>query len=117
MFIVYICIDKFVVKCFSYDDDDDSKLKNTYNQAMKRLESVENRLKRNDAKEEEYSKGIIQCVKDGFAEEIRSNDNSITCERIRYLPHHAVYRGDKSTTKTRIVFDASALMLLLLFEF
>ena len=29
-------------------------------------------------------------------------------EKVRYLPHHAVYRDDKSTTKTRIVCDASA---------
>ena len=27
---------------------------------------------------------------------------------VRYLPHHAVTRLDKSTSKTRIVFDASA---------
>ena len=87
---------------------DHSKLKNNYNQALKRLESVENRLKRNNAKAEEYSKAIAQYVKEGFDEEIRSNDNNIISERIRYLPHHAVYREEKSTTKTRIVFDASA---------
>ena len=87
---------------------DHSKLKNNYNQTLKRLESVENSLKRNDAKGEEYSKAITQYVKEGFAEEIRSNDNNITSERIRFLPHHAVYKEDKSTTKTRIVFDAFA---------
>ena len=27
---------------------------------------------------------------------------------VRYLPHHAVFRDDKTTTKCRIVFDASA---------
>ena len=29
-------------------------------------------------------------------------------QRVRYLPHHAVFREDKSSTKTRIVFYASA---------
>ena len=84
---------------------DHSKSKNNYNQALKRLESVENRLK-NDASAEEHSKAITQYVKEGFAEKIKSNDNNIASERIRYLPHHAVYREDKSRTKTRIVFDA-----------
>ena len=27
--------------------------------------------------------------------------------KVRYLPHHAVYREDKASTKTRIVFDGS----------
>ena len=83
-------------------------LKNNYNQAVRRLISVENRLKRHNTKAEDYKRAISQYVKEGFAEEITSDGNCKQSEKIRYLPHHAVYREDKSTTKTRIVFDASA---------
>lgn len=69
---------------------------------------VENRLKGDDTKAQEYKKAISQYVKEGFAEEVTPDDNSENCEKITYLPHHAVYREDKSTTKTRIVFDDSA---------
>ena len=34
----------------------------------------------------------------------QSDDNGT----VRYLPHHAVFRDNKRTTKCRIVFDASA---------
>ena len=69
--------------------------------------SVEDQLKRNDTKAKEYSKAISQYMKEGFAEEVTSDDHCKNGQKVRYLPHHAVYREDESTTKTRIVFDAS----------
>ena len=89
-------------------EKDHPVLKNDYNQAVGGLMGVENLLKRNDTKAKEYSKAISQYVKEGFAEEVTLYDYRKKGETVRYLPHHAVYREDKSTTKTRIVFDASS---------
>ncbi|XP_064629292.1 uncharacterized protein LOC135488580 [Lineus longissimus] len=42
----------------------------------------------------------------GFSEKVKRDADP--AKSVYYLPHHAVVREDKSTTKTRIVFDASA---------
>ena len=85
---------------------DHPKLEKNYAQAVKRLESIERKLKRDPKKAEAYTTAINQYVEKGFAEEVldlTSEDGSV-----RYLPHHAVFRADRQTTKCRIVFDASA---------
>ena len=84
------------------------ELKDNYHQAVQRLKSIENSLKRDEIKQQDYSEAITQYVREGFAEEVKSENIHQTENKVRYLPHHAVYRRDKTTTKTRIVFDASA---------
>ena len=49
--------------------------------------------------QEQLSNGIIEMV---------SGEEPLSGERIHYLPHHAVVRSDKQTTKLRVVYDASA---------
>jgi hypothetical protein len=44
----------------------------------------------------------------GFAEEVKDTKAHANEKLVRYLPHRAVIRDDKITTKCRIVFDASA---------
>ena len=83
------------------------RLRNNYKQAVKQLVSTENQLKRNDERAAAYSKAINQYIQDGYAEEV-IDDSSEVEERVRYLPHHAVFHEDKSSTKTHVVFDASA---------
>lgn len=48
---------------------------------------------------EQIAKGIIKIVED---------PNVVLGERVHYLPHHAVVRRDKETTKVRVEFDVSA---------
>ena len=45
------------------------------------------------------SKGIIEIVEGSMIQ---------NASKYHYLPHHAIIRNDKSTTKLRIVYDASA---------
>ena len=85
---------------------DPPKLESNYAQALRRLESVERKLRQDPVKAKAYKTAINEYVEKGFAEEVpdQSDDNGT----VRYLPHHAVFRDDKRTTKCRIVFDASA---------
>jgi hypothetical protein len=73
--------------------------------AMKRLVNVEARLKKNPEQLVMYKQLINQYIKDGHARETTIDDDQ--SEIIQYLPH-PVFRKDKSTTKCRAVFDASA---------
>ena len=55
-----------------------------------------------------HSKTVIQDqIKKGIVEVIEHPESSED-ERTHYLPHHAVIHQDKTTTKLRIVYDASA---------
>ncbi len=54
---------------------------------------------------EKYNTVIEDQLEKGMIEKVESRDTS----NIRhYIPHHAVLKPDKATTKLRIVYDASA---------
>ncbi|KAJ0169155.1 hypothetical protein K1T71_014936 [Dendrolimus kikuchii] len=78
---------------------------NTRDTAIKRFMQLENKFRRNLQLKEEYKK-VIEDYKDlKHLEEIPSNEIE---NKSVYLPHHAVIRQDKETTRTRVVFDASS---------
>ncbi|XP_015772177.1 PREDICTED: uncharacterized protein LOC107350464 [Acropora digitifera] len=55
-----------------------------------------------------YREVINKYVENGVAEEVPSDEITWTDGRlVFYLPHHAIIREDKQTTKTRVVIDAS----------
>ena len=49
---------------------------------------------------------VSQYIEDGHARPIDEEDHK--ADKIRYLPHHGVFREDRATTKYRVVFDSSA---------
>lgn len=80
-------------------------LLDNYAVALCRLKSVERSLGRDQRKAAAYTKAINEYVELGFAEEVTSRQ----CDGwVNYLPHHAVFKEQRQTTKVRIVFDGSA---------
>ncbi|XP_058456721.1 uncharacterized protein LOC131434092 [Malaya genurostris] len=55
----------------------------------------------------EYCKFIEEYEQLGHCQEVVESDDDISCSGY-YLPHHAIFRLSSSTTKIRVVFDASA---------
>jgi hypothetical protein len=82
------------------------ELEDNYEMAKKRLESTENRLKRTPEAATEYNNIIQDYQKKGYIRKVEPDENKP--DHVWYLPHFPVVRPDKETTKTRIVFDASA---------
>ncbi|XP_045503995.1 uncharacterized protein LOC123700724 [Colias croceus] len=76
----------------------------TKEQAMRRFTQLEKKFERDEKLKIEYTKVIHEYKAMGHMKQVKNvnNDNAI------YLPHHAVIRDDKETTKVRVVFDASA---------
>ncbi|XP_076384154.1 uncharacterized protein LOC143262078 [Megalopta genalis] len=73
-------------------------------QALNRFMSLERRLSRSPDLKTEYTAIINEYITLGHMTQIESPDNSFGF----YLPHHAVIKPTSSTTKCRVVFDASA---------
>ena len=75
--------------------------------ATKRLNFLMNCLNKNTSLKLEYNEILNDYKKKGIIEEISENDNLRQGE-VHYLSHKAVCRENRETTKTRIVFDATA---------
>ena len=80
-------------------------LVNNYDQSLNRLLAVERSLKRSPQKVAAYCKAMTQYVHSGHVPKVDKEGDE--AETVRYLPHYAVFREDKTTTKCRIVFDGS----------
>jgi len=72
--------------------------------ATGRVESTLNKLRKNPGDLVNYHKEIQQLIDSKFVEEANMDYEELHT----YLPHHPVYRVDKTTTKIRPVFDGAA---------
>lgn len=72
--------------------------------ARKRLHNLNKKFKNCPEFYEKYSSVIYNYLEKGMAEVVNSEPNSVSY----YMPHQAVIREDKTTTKLRVVFDASS---------
>ena len=80
------------------------QLENNYNLAYKRLETLEQSLKRRPNVAESYQKVIEDHLSKRYIRKLTRQEK----QRPKwYLPHFPVVRNDRSTTKVRIVFDAA----------
>ena len=79
------------------------ELPNNYEMAVNRLISTEKRLLNDPKLAESYSEVISKYTQKGYISKVTP---SKTEEKAWYLPHFAIVRPE--TTKTRVVFDASA---------
>ncbi|XP_061721087.1 uncharacterized protein LOC133527908 [Cydia pomonella] len=73
--------------------------------ALSRLTKLEARLSRDPALRENYNKCIQEYLDLGHMEPV--TDSASPGTPPYYLPHHIVVKGSASTTKYRIVYDAS----------
>ncbi|MCP9261215.1 Pao retrotransposon peptidase family protein [Dirofilaria immitis] len=73
---------------------------------IQRLKTLVKRLRTDKLLFNRYNEVILQQVQSNIIEEVTPNMNQSGV--IHYLPHHEILTPGKSTTKLRIVYDASA---------
>lgn len=75
-------------------------------QAAQRLHQLEKRLEKSPELRKEYNEAMQDYVTTGHMSKIDTTKKDV--QNSYYIPHQAVIRPESSTTKIRIVFDASA---------
>lgn len=82
-----------------------SNLGSSRKRAMCRFLSLESKFRTNPSLFEEYKKFINEYVSLGHMKEIADDK---TDSDVYFMPHHAVLKPESTSTKLRVVFDASA---------
>ncbi|GFU27438.1 DUF1758 domain-containing protein [Trichonephila clavipes] len=76
---------------------------------MKRLDQLWRRLSEDKQMENLYREFMQQYLDLGHMEKVEEHSDETSANNIcYYLPHHGVFRPDKTTTKLRVVFNGSA---------
>ena len=83
-----------------------TSLPDNYELSLKRLRLLVKRLRQDRDLFRLYNQVICEQIEQGIVEVVPHPDESMG-DRVHYLPHHAVVKHDKDTTKVRVVYDAS----------
>lgn len=95
---------RFIVKLPLRDNYE--SLGDSHELSLNRFYSIERKLKNNPQLKVDYVKFMREYESLGHMTQI--DPNPLTPNTVCYLPHHSVEKQDSSTTRLRIVFDASA---------
>ncbi|GBN28332.1 hypothetical protein AVEN_118861-1, partial [Araneus ventricosus] len=82
----------------------DSVLGFSRENAVKRLNGIWNKLNKNNTLATLYKAFLQEYLDLGHMQQIMDEDNT----KSYYIPHHCIYKPEKTTTPLRVVFDASA---------
>ncbi|XP_065182497.1 uncharacterized protein LOC135813325 [Sycon ciliatum] len=82
-------------------------LPDNFGLSHKRLLSLTNKIEKVPDVFSEYARVMAEQLATGVIEEVPANEVGEVGE-VHYIPHQAVVRKDKATTKVRVVYDASA---------
>ena len=82
-----------------------SSLGNSRAQALRRFHYLEKRFVRNRKLQQQYVDCMSEYIQLGHMREIRESDED--CTPAYYIPHHAILKEASTSTKLRVVFDAS----------
>ncbi|XP_062714016.1 uncharacterized protein LOC134290827 [Aedes albopictus] len=88
-------------------DDSKPALGESLTPAIKRLRSMERRFRQDKEFHKQYTEFLSEYLALGHMEVVPANEVEVETSKCFYLPHHAVVKADSTTTKLRVVFDAS----------
>ena len=98
---------RYVVK-LPFKSQENLNFGNSFSVALHRLHSIERRFLSNPSLKEQYQMFMDEYLSLGHMEEVPAAEIYQSSHKSYYLPHHAVFKNDSSTTKVRVVFDGSA---------
>ena len=88
--------------------EDAIPLGDSFQQAKRRLKTLLYRLSKNECLYNRYAAFINEFFDLGHLEKIPESEIPIATSKSFYLPHHCVLKESSTTTKLRVVFNASA---------